>query len=98
MSKRILLKIRYNGASFVGWQVQKNGRSVQETMQDALEKIYGSRPDVTGCSRTDSGVHAKGQCGHFDIDSDIPAEKFTFILPSSNFLNSKGPTLKSTNS
>ena len=81
MSRRILLKIRYNGASFVGWQVQKNGRSVQETMQDALEKIYGSRPNVTGCSRTDSGVHALEYCLCYDQPKEIELRR---ILPALN--------------
>lgn len=81
MNKRILLKIRYNGASFVGWQVQKNGRSVQETMQDALEKIYGSRPDVTGCSRTDSGVHALEYCLCYDPPHPMEIKR---ILPALN--------------
>ena len=55
MSK-YLVKIKYNGAQYVGWQVQKNGLSVQECVQNAIEKIYSIRAGVTGCSRTDSGV------------------------------------------
>lgn len=81
MSRRILLKIRYNGASFVGWQVQKNGCSVQGTMQDALEEIYGSRPNVTGCSRTDSGVHAIEYCLCYDAPREMELRR---ILPALN--------------
>lgn len=81
MGNRILLKIRYNGASFVGWQVQKNGLSVQEAMQDALEKIYGIRPDVTGCSRTDSGVHAMEYCLCYDPPKEMELKR---ILPALN--------------
>ena len=55
---KLLLKIAYDGSAFHGFQVQKNGVSVQSTLQDAVEKLYGARYDVTGCSRTDSGVHA----------------------------------------
>lgn len=66
MAQKLLLKIRYNGASFVGWQVQKNGKSVQEQMQDAIEAIFGRRVGVTGCSRTDSGVHAMEYCLCFE--------------------------------
>ena len=63
--KRLLVKLKYNGANYVGWQVQNNGMSIQKTVQDAIEKVYGKRVDVTGCSRTDSGVHANGYCFSF---------------------------------
>lgn len=57
MSK-LLLTIRYDGTRFHGWQVQPNGITVQETLQNAVEQITGIRSDITGCSRTDAGVHA----------------------------------------
>ena len=63
---RLLVKLKYNGSNYVGWQVQKNGLSVQECVQNAIEKVYGKRVDVTGCSRTDSGVHANGYCFCFE--------------------------------
>ncbi len=71
---RKLLEIAYLGACYCGWQVQPNGITVQQVLQDALEKILKHRPDVTGCSRTDSGVHAKSFFCHFDIDVVIPNE------------------------
>ncbi len=58
--KRLLVTLKYRGTDYVGWQVQQNGKSVQSAVQDAIEKLYGVRVDVTGCSRTDSGVHANG--------------------------------------
>lgn len=58
MSK-MLLTIRYDGTRFHGWQVQPNGITVQETLQDAVQQITGIRSDLTGCSRTDAGVHAR---------------------------------------
>ncbi len=79
-TNRLLLKIRFNGASFVGWQVQKNGKSVQEQMQDAIEKIYGVRTDVTGCSRTDSGVHAMEYCLCFDPPHWIERKRIPLAL------------------
>lgn len=82
MAERLLLKIRYNGSAFVGWQVQKNGRSVQEQMQDAIEEIYGSRVGVTGCSRTDSGVHAMEYCMCFDPPRFIEQKRIAFALNS----------------
>ena len=57
--KRILLTISYDGTAYHGWQVQPNGITVQETVQNALERLLGERPALTGCSRTDAGVHAR---------------------------------------
>lgn len=82
MKHRILLKIRYHGASFVGWQVQKNGKSVQEQMQDAIEEIFGTRVGVTGCSRTDSGVHAMEYCLCFDPPRTMELKRIAFALNS----------------
>ena len=69
---RKLLEISYLGTNYCGWQVQPNGITVQEVLQDALFKILKHRPDVTGCSRTDSGVHAKSFFCHFDTSVSIP--------------------------
>ena len=69
---KILLTISYVGSAYCGWQVQKNGRSVQETVQDAVEATFGKRYHVTGCSRTDSGVHARGFKCTVDIDEKAP--------------------------
>ncbi len=74
--KRVLLTISYDGTAYHGWQVQPNGITVQQTMQDALEKLLGSRPAVTGCSRTDAGVHAKEFCCHLDCEERIPEKAF----------------------
>lgn len=67
MNKRYLFTITYDGGGYCGWQVQKNAVSVQETVQNALGRIFGIRPDVTGCSRTDAGVHADMFCFHCDL-------------------------------
>ena len=71
MMKRLLLTIQYDGTAYHGWQVQANARSVQETFQDAVEKVFGERLDVKGCSRTDSGVHANRYCLTLDTDMAI---------------------------
>ena len=60
--RNILLKLRFLGTNYHGWQVQENALSVQEVLQDAVCAILGSREQVTGCSRTDSGVHANKNC------------------------------------
>lgn len=56
--QNVLLTLQYVGTRYHGWQVQPNGMTVQETLQDSIEQIVGNRPAVTGCSRTDAGVHA----------------------------------------
>ncbi len=55
----LLLTLQYDGTGYHGWQVQPNAVTVQQTLQDALEAVSGERPGVTGCSRTDTGVHAR---------------------------------------
>lgn len=74
--KRMLLTIAYDGTAFHGWQVQPNGITVQETLQNALERLLGTRPAVTGCSRTDAGVHAREFCCHFDCEEKFPESAF----------------------
>lgn len=78
---RHLLTIKYDGSNYCGWQVQPNAVSVQGTVQKALISLTGE-PDltVTGCSRTDSGVHANMFCLHFDSDTNIPDERIPFAL------------------
>ena len=80
---KIALTIMYDGTMFHGWQVQNNARSVQGTLQDGLEKILGFRPDVSGVSRTDSGVHANNYVCHISSESiNIPPERLTAALNS----------------
>lgn len=55
----VLLTLQFDGTQYHGWQVQPNAKTVQETLQDAVQQITGVRSAITGCSRTDAGVHAK---------------------------------------
>ena len=74
---KILLCVTYIGTDYHGWQVQPNGVTIQETLQDAIEKITGQRSDLTGCSRTDAGVHANNYYCAF-----TPCKKLDlFVLP-----------------
>lgn len=78
---RIAVNITYNGEKYCGWQVQKNALSIQERLQNALEDFLGFRPDISGCSRTDAGVHANNYVFHLDADGiQMPCEKFTLAL------------------
>lgn len=79
---RVLLKISYLGTNYHGWQVQPNGITVQEAMQNALESVYGFRPELTGCSRTDAGVHAREFYCHYDTDKYIPEKGIVAALNS----------------
>ena len=78
----IRLTIEYDGTSYHGWQIQKNGVTVQETVQSALKKITGEDISVVGCGRTDSGVHALNYVCSFRTESSVPPERFTQALNS----------------
>jgi tRNA pseudouridine38-40 synthase len=71
---RYKLTIEYDGAPFVGWQRQDNGRSIQAAIEQAVLALSGERVSVQGAGRTDAGVHALGQVAHFDLASEKPAE------------------------
>ena len=62
MASKILLTVAYVGSAYCGYQVQPNGVTVQEMLNKAAESLFGYPCDVVGCSRTDSGVHARGFC------------------------------------
>ena len=74
-TKRILLTLRFDGGGFYGWQAQSGGNTVQQTLQDAVQSVFGERLGISGCGRTDAGVHAYGYCCHLDIKQDFPTER-----------------------
>lgn len=67
---RFFVTLSYNGLNYVGWQIQPNGASVQQTVQDALSVILRESVAITGAGRTDAGVHARGMVAHFDWEGD----------------------------
>ncbi len=67
---RYKLTIEYDGTSFVSWQVQDNGTSVQGVLTEAIAAFTGERVTVAGAGRTDAGVHALGQVAHIDLAKD----------------------------
>ncbi len=71
---RFKVTIEYDGTPFVGWQIQANGRSAQGELVAAIERFCGEAVTVRGAGRTDSGVHARGQVAHFDLDRDWPPD------------------------
>ena len=82
---KLLLELSYCGSAYHGWQVQGDAPTVQKTLQDACETLFGQRPPVTGCSRTDSGVHAKQFfCtaeGKFSVPTDRVPAALNALLP-----------------
>ncbi len=75
-----MLTIQYIGTRYHGWQVQPNAVTVQQLMQDAIEKVTGVRSPLTGCSRTDAGVHAEMFCCVTDTESAVTEEKMVAAL------------------
>lgn len=74
--KRYLLTISFDGTAYHGWQVQPNGITVQQVMNESLLKLLGVPTAVTGCSRTDTGVHARQFACHIDCEDGVPKEAF----------------------
>ncbi|MBR2727222.1 MAG: tRNA pseudouridine(38-40) synthase TruA [Solobacterium sp.] len=68
--------VAYEGAAYCGWQRQKNGRSVQGVVEDALAGISNEGIRITGAGRTDAGVNAAGQVFHFDSRMELSAAKW----------------------
>ena len=68
--RNLLFTIRFDGSAYHGWQVQENAVTVQQTVQDALERILQTRDNIVVCSRTDSGVHANMYC--FNMRTETP--------------------------
>ena len=77
---RLLLTLRYDGTRYHGWQVQPNGVTVQQVMQDAVERLTGVRSGLTGCSRTDAGVHANMFCCTLDTACPLRGDKLAAAL------------------
>lgn len=70
---RYFLEFAYNGTRFHGYQIQPNGLSIQETIQKALSVLLKTETEITGCGRTDSGVHALQYYAHFDFEGALPS-------------------------
>lgn len=76
----IKLELQYDGTAYHGWQIQKNAVTVQETVKNAIKKITGEDVTVTGCGRTDTGVHAEHYICNFHTKSSVPPNKFPYAL------------------
>lgn len=74
------LTMAYDGTNYHGWQRQKNGITVQEVLEGVLSGVFKKETTVTGCSRTDAGVHARIYVCSFTGETTIPCDKIPFVL------------------
>lgn len=84
--KRYFIELAYDGKNYAGWQIQANALTVQEVIQTGLSKIYNQPIDITGCGRTDAGVHASQYYCHTDLpderfETSLIAHKLNGVLP-----------------
>ena len=80
MGVNVLIKIEYDGTDFSGWQIQPKERTVQGEIEHVLKYIANEDVHIHGTSRTDSGVHALGQCATFEWNSNMPVEKLAEVM------------------
>lgn len=78
--KRVKLVVAYDGTNYRGWQLQPNGVTIEEVLNRALTELLKEPIAVIGASRTDSGVHARGNVAVFDTENRMPADKICFAL------------------
>ncbi|MFR4414857.1 MAG: tRNA pseudouridine(38-40) synthase TruA, partial [Butyricicoccus sp.] len=78
----IAVVLSYDGTNFNGWQIQKNGPSIQESMEDAIFHLLKQKVHVSGVGRTDSGVHARRYVANFHADCTIPMDRLPYALNS----------------
>ena len=78
--RNIALTLMYNGTAYHGWQVQKTEVSVAQTLERGLSMVCGHPVKVTGCGRTDAGVHAEHYVANFRTDSRIPVDRLPFAV------------------
>ncbi len=83
--KRYFIYLSYDGTDYHGWQIQPNGKSVQEDLEHALTTLLRETVSITGAGRTDAGVHARMMVAHFETLQDIDTKQLTYKL--NKFLN-----------
>ncbi len=78
--RNILVEMAYDGTNYHGFQTQKNGITVQETIEKALSEFLKEDISITGCGRTDAGVHAMKYYFNFYTNSSVPADKLSYAM------------------
>ncbi len=79
---RYIIELAYRGTNFHGWQRQPNAITVQESLEDAMTTLLREQIVLTGCGRTDTGVHAKKYYAHFDSDKNFNPDEIVNKLNS----------------
>lgn len=77
---RYLASLQFDGTAYHGWQIQSNGDSVQERVQQSLSTLLRKTVEVVGAGRTDSGVHARHLPCHFDVEGELEVEQLCHRL------------------
>lgn len=79
---RYFIRLSYRGTAYHGWQVQPGCTTIQKTLEQALSTILRNKTNVTGCGRTDTGVHASFFIAHFDSPAELtePGDKLLFRI------------------
>jgi tRNA pseudouridine38-40 synthase len=81
----IKLVIEYDGTNYDGWQQQKSGKTIHQTLNKAIVKVVNEEITLLGAGRTDAGTHAMGQVANFETQSNIPlfnlAQAINYYLP-----------------
>ncbi|TDE18254.1 tRNA pseudouridine(38-40) synthase TruA [Dyadobacter psychrotolerans] len=77
---RYFIELSYKGTAYNGWQKQNNSLGVQQVLEEAMSKILRKPLELTGSSRTDTGVHAEQQFAHFDFDEIQDTEKLVYNI------------------
>ncbi len=78
--RNIALVLTYLGTAYHGWQVQKNLATVAQTLEKAAQMIVGHEVHMSGCGRTDAGVHARVYLANFRTNATIPCERLPYAL------------------
>lgn len=78
--KRIRLVVAYDGTQYHGWQIQPGAVTIESVLNEALTQLMREPIQVIGASRTDSGVHARGNVAVFDTESQMPPDKICMAL------------------
>ena len=79
-TQRYFLTLSFDGTAYHGWQIQPNGMTVQERLQEALTTILRHKTEVTGAGRTDAGVHARTMVCHFDDVAGLDVQQLLYRL------------------
>ena len=77
---RIKLVTAYDGTNYSGFQSQTNALAIQDVLESAIEDLFGTKISTMGASRTDAGVHAKGNVVVFDVETKIEPGKIAYAL------------------